>query len=230
MAEARQQMVIDDEQQLIKASQGMYHCVVKRFIDIAIALPAILCLFPIGLIIGAFIVLETGFPVFYRAKRGGYRNKPFTIFKFRTMVKDADRVGGGTTALNDARITKVGAVLRKSKLDELPQLINVLIGQMSFVGPRPELLRYTSQYEGLEPYILSVRPGITDYGSIAFINLDELVGDQNADEMYEQHILKPKNELRLQYVMKISLVTDAKLFFVTIGKVIQKAIHVCVDH
>ena len=106
------------------------------------------------------------------------------------MVKNADKIGGGTTALHDPRITKVGNFLRKTKLDEIPQLGQVLQGKMSLIGPRPELLKYVNQYEGEEKDILQVRPGITDFSSIEFINLDEIVGGENADEMYEKYSLK----------------------------------------
>lgn len=139
------------------------------------------------------------------------------------MVKNADQIGGGTTALNDPRITKFGAFLRKTKLDETPQLFNILSGKMSFVGPRPELLKYTDNYSEDEKVILQVRPGITDYSSIEFINLDEVVGGENADEMYEKYVLKKKNELRIKYAEIVSFGTDFKLFFMTVGRVFQKA-------
>ena len=106
---------------------------------------------------------------------------------------------GGTTALNDPRITRTGKALRKLKLDELPQVYNVLLGSMSFIGPRPELLRYTEAYKGEEKIILEVRPGITDFSSIEFISLDEIVGAENADEMYEKYVLEKKNKLRIRY-------------------------------
>ena len=141
------------------------------------------------------------------------------------MVKNADKIGGGTTALNDPRITKVGAVLRKTKLDEIPQLYNVLIGTMSFVGPRAELLQYTSAYEGDEKLIFKVRPGITDFSSIEFINLDEIVGEGNADEYYEKYVLKRKNSLRVKYAREVSFKTDTKLFFKTVFSVLKKAAH-----
>lgn len=139
------------------------------------------------------------------------------------MVKDADRIGGGTTALNDPRITKVGNFLRKTKLDEIPQLFNIIGGSMSFIGPRPELLKYVEQYTGEEEKILMVRPGITDYSSVEFINLDEIVGSGNADEMYEKYVLKRKNELRIKYADEVSFSTDCKLFLNTVGSVIKKA-------
>lgn len=180
-------------------------------------------LLPFYLIIGAVVAIESGFPVFYCPQRGGYKNKPFRIFKFRSMVKNADKIGGGTTALNDPRITNVGNFLRKTKLDETPQLFNIIAGTMSFIGPRPELLRYVNQYEGDEKLIMQVRPGITDFSSIEFINLDEVVGSGNADEMYEKYVLKRKNKLRIKYANEVSFGTDCKLFFHTVWGVVKKS-------
>lgn len=158
-----------------KAYDGIYNKFIKRGLDIVITGLALLILWPLYLILSLVIVVEDGFPVFYKADRGGYKNKTFQICKFRTMIKNADKVGGGTTALNDPRITKVGNVLRKTKLDEIPQLGQVFIGKMSLIGPRPELVRYTNQYEGEEKDILKVRPGITDFSSVEFINLDVML-------------------------------------------------------
>lgn len=214
------------EEQLKRRYDGFYNRVVKRVIDFGIALVLTVILSPVLLIVGLAVVAETGFPVLYRPQRGGYRNQPFRICKFRTMVKNADKIGGGTTALNDSRITKVGALLRKTKLDEIAQLFNVLNGSMAFVGPRPELLQYTNAYDEMEKNILNVRPGITDFSSIMLINLDEIVGAQNADEMYEKYVLKRKNQLRLKYVSQVSFVTDCKLFFYTAYRVIHKAYRV----
>ena len=205
----------------IKAD-GIYNRFVKRILDFILALIFAVVLAPIYLILALAVVIDTGFPVFYRAERGGYRDKPFRIFKFRSMVKNADQIGGGTTALNDSRITKVGNILRKTKLDEIPQLFNIIKGDMSFIGPRPELLRYTAQYEGEELLIHRVRPGITDYSSIEFINLDEIVGGENADEMYEKYVLKRKNELRVKYAKTVSFGTDTKLLFITVWDVLKK--------
>lgn len=169
-----------------------YNVHMKSKLDFLLALVFLIVLLPVYIIISLAIIIDSGFPIFYKADRGGYKGVPFKIFKFRSMVKNADKIGGGTTALNDPRITRVGAFLRKTKLDEIPQLFNILNGTMSFIGPRPELLKYTNQYEGEEKLILEVRPGITDYSSIEFINLDEIVGGENADEMYEKHVLKKK--------------------------------------
>lgn len=205
------------------AYEGIYCRYIKRMLDILISGTGLLVLWPLYFIIAAAIALETGFPVLYRAERGGYQGKTFRICKFRSMVPNADKIGGGTTALHDSRITKVGNILRKTKLDELPQLGQVFLGSMSLIGPRPELLQYVSMYTEEELQILQVRPGITDYSSIEFINLDEIVGGENADEMYEKYVLKKKNELRVKYAQTVSLKTDAKLLFLTVWKVIEKA-------
>lgn len=207
-----------------KKYKGIYNRSIKRIIDFMLALIFIVVLIPIFFIISLTVFFSSGIPIFYRAERGGYQGKTFRIYKFRTMVKNADKIGGGTSALHDIRITKVGHFLRKTKLDEIPQLINIIKGEMSFVGPRPELIKYTSKYTEEEKYILEVRPGITDYSSIKYINLDEIVGEKNADEVYENNILPFKNKLRLKYVEDVSFRTDCKLLFITIANVIQKAV------
>lgn len=206
-----------------KVYERLYNRLIKRILDIAISSIALMVLWPIFLIVALAIVFEDGFPVFYRADRGGYKNKSFKICKFRSMVKNADKLGGGTTALHDPRITRVGNVLRKTKLDEIPQLGQVFMGKMSLVGPRPELLKYTEQYVGDEKDIFMVRPGITDYSSVEFINLDEIVGGESADEMYERHVLKKKNGLRVKYAHEVSLKTDTYILIKTIVAVLNKA-------
>lgn len=203
---------------------SLYNRNLKPVIGLFLASFLLILLLPVFIIISISIIAESGFPVFYKPLRGGYHQKPFHIIKFRSMVKNADKIGGGTTALNDPRITKVGNFLRKTKLDEIPQLLNILSGSMSFIGPRPELLQYTDKYEGEEKIILEVRPGITDYSSIKFINLDEIVGKGNADEMYEKYVLKKKNALRIKYAKEVSFTTDVKLFSLTVWRVIKKAI------
>ena len=210
--------------ELMKAYNGIYNRYIKRLIGLIVAIPFAIIAIPLYLFIAIAILIEDGTPVFYRPLRGGYKKKPFRIFKFRTMVKNADKIGGGTTAKNDPRITKVGGFLRKTKLDETANLINVIIGTMSFIGPRPELLQYTDQYEGDELEILEVRPGVTDFSSIEFISLDEIVGSENADEMYEKYVLKKKNELRIKYAESVSLKTDIYIFMRTVWRVIRKAL------
>lgn len=205
--------------------QRTYNRFFKRIIDFFAALVLLFAALPVLAVISVIIVIDSGFPVFYKPLRAGYKNKSFHIYKFRTMVKDADK-GDGTTALNDPRITRAGKILRKLKLDEIPQLINVLNSTMSFIGPRPELLRYTDQYKDDEKLILEVRPGITDFSSIEFINLDEIVGEENPDEMYEKYVLKQKNELRVKYAKEVSLKTDITLFVKTCLQVLKKAIRI----
>lgn len=202
---------------------GIYNRIFKRIFDFTAALILSIILLPVVLVFAVLIAVEDGFPVFYTPQRGGYKGKPFKIFKFRTMVKNADKIGGGTTALNDPRITRTGAFLRKVKGDEIVQIYNVLAGTMSFVGPRPELLKYTDQYEGEEKLIFEVRPGITDFSSLELISLDEIVGADNADEMYEKYVLKHKNALRIKYAREVSLKTDIALFFKTVLSVLKKA-------
>ena len=203
---------------------SIYNRLFKRVLGLSLAFVLFLILWPIYLVIALAIAIESGFPVIYSPLRGGYKQKPFHIYKFRSMVKNADKIGGGTTALHDSRITKVGNFLRKTKLDEIPQLFNILRGNMSFIGPRPELLRYTEQYEDEEKLILEVRPGITDFSSIEFINLDEIVGQGNADEMYEKYVLKKKNQLRIKYAKEVSFTTDVILFAKTVWRVVEKAL------
>lgn len=212
------------EEQLQKRTKGIYNRVIKRCIDFVLGLILFIICIPFYIVITIAISSHDGFPVLYKAPRGGYHNKTFKICKFRSMVKNADKIGGYTTAFHDPRVTKVGAVLRKSKLDEIPQLINILKGEMSFVGPRPEVLEYVNRFTGIEKYILEVRPGITDYSSIRFANLDELVGEKNVDEYFQKEILGQKNALRIQYVSEISFRTDVKIFFTTITTVLKRVI------
>ena len=204
-------------------SYPFYSRIVKRGLDILLALvllaPALLVMAPIALLVKG----TSQGPVFYRALRGGYHNRPFNILKFRTMVVGADKYSG-TTALNDPRVTRVGRVLRRTKLDELPQLFNILLGDMSFIGPRPELLKYTVRYTAQQQCILWVRPGISDPSSIKLIRLDEAVGHDDPEGAYERNILGEKNRMRVEYVMNQSFGTDAKLFFRTIACVCAKLV------
>ncbi|MDE7381223.1 MAG: sugar transferase [Muribaculaceae bacterium] len=217
------QHIIPDELNKTGGYGSLYNRFIKRCIGFILATLFLFILWPFYLIIAIAIKLDDGGPVFYRPLRGGYHKVPFRIFKFRTMVRNADKIGGGTTALNDPRITKIGNFLRKTKLDEIPQLFNIINGTMCFIGPRPELLRYTEKYKGDEEDILNVRPGITDFSSVEFINLDELVGSENADEIYEKYVLKRKNRLRIKYAHEVSFKTDFILFMNTVKGVLAKA-------
>jgi lipopolysaccharide/colanic/teichoic acid biosynthesis glycosyltransferase len=177
---------------------------------------------PILFAVALMIKKEDRGPVLYRGVRLGRKGKPFKIFKFRTMVVNAERIGGYSTADDDPRITRVGKFLRKYKLDELPQLINVLKGEMSLVGPRPEVKYYTDQLTEEERAILSVRPGITDWASIW--NADEgelLAGAEDPDKAYEELIRPTKLQLQLKYVREQSFWIDLKIVFLTILAIVR---------
>lgn len=137
------------------------------------------------------------------------------------MVVNAEKIGGASTALNDPRLINIGKFLRKYKLDELPQLINILRGEMSFVGPRPQVEEYTKLYSSEEKIILSVKPGLTDYASIKFINLDKILGDENIDERYFKNIEPEKNRLRIKYVREHSFFIDIKIIIMTLMQMFE---------
>ena len=217
---------IYDKDILNKKVNGIYNKLIKRLIDLILSILLFALISPFFIFLMLTLLITSGRPIFYKPYRGGYENNQFRIIKFRTMIKNADKIGGGTTALYDKRITKFGNVLRKTKLDEIPQLINIIFGSMSFIGPRPELLQYTTMYNEVEKYILKVRPGITDFSSLEFINLDEIVGSNNPDKFYEENILNKKNNLRLKYIFNLSLKTDIKIFVFTIVRVLEKIIRV----
>jgi lipopolysaccharide/colanic/teichoic acid biosynthesis glycosyltransferase len=179
---------------------------------------------PLFVWIAWHIRYEDGGPVFYRGERVGLYGKPFLIFKFRTMVVDAEKVGTSSTSDDDARITRVGRFLRKHKLDELPQLINVLIGDMSLVGSRPQVKWAVDLYSEEEKAILQLRPGITDYASIYFSHEgDILKGSKDPDQDYMDKIHPLKMRLAMQYVNTHSLIGDIKIILKTIAAVVNNA-------
>jgi len=195
---------------------------VKRLIDIAFSLAALLLLWPLLLSIAVCIKLTSPGPIFYRGVRSGLHNTTFKILKFRTMVVNAEQLGGPTTGTNDPRVTRIGVILRKTKCDELPQFINVLLGDMSLVGPRPEVLNYTKLYTGEERLIFCMRPGITDYASIEFADLDDRVGTMDPDKYFREYILPHKNALRVKYVKEWSLKSDFLILLATVMRVIRR--------
>lgn len=187
----------------------------KRLIDFFASLIGLFLLSPFIAIVSLLVKLSSPGPVFYRGIRSGLHGAPFKIFKFRTMVDNAESLGGPSTGHNDNRLTSLGKVLRKYKIDELPQLTNILKGEMSFVGPRPQVQKYTKLYTDEENIILSVRPGLTDFASIEFINLDKILGDEFVDDKYLNEIEPYKNRLRIKYVKEQSLLNDIKIIFQT---------------
>ena len=202
-------------------SHPFYSKVVKRALDLVLALillvPGLILMIPLAV----WVKLDSEGPVLYKAVRGGYHNQPFMIWKFRSMVVDADKTGG-CTAKNDARVTRAGRIMRKFKLDELPQLFNIITGKMSFVGPRPELLLYTTQYTEEQQCIMWVRPGVTDRSSIVYIAQDEIVGEEDPVANFERLILPEKNRLRVEYAKTQCFKTDAQLMFETVKGVFGK--------
>ena len=189
----------------------------KRIIEFFFSLLIICLLLPLFTLIALMVKLSSYGKIFYLAPRVGLNGKLFKIIKFRTMKENSDK-GPDTTSRNDQRVTKIGFFLRKYKLDEMPQLFNILIGDMSFVGPRPELKKYTNLYKGDEKLILTVKPGLTDFSSIYFSNLNELIDDENPDKSFEEKILPKKNLLRVEYVKKQSFLLDIKLILQTLVK------------
>ena len=190
---------------------------VKRVFDTVCSLLGLGVLALPFLVVAALVKLHDGGPVFHQGVRIGRRGKPFRIFKFRTMVVNADRIGGPSTADGDPRVTGVGRFLRKYKLDELPQLINVVVGQMSLVGPRPEVPEYVGLFTEEEKAILSVRPGITDWASIW--NPDEgalLAGATDPEKAYLDEVRPQKIRLQLKYVREHSFWVDLKILFLTL--------------
>lgn len=189
----------------------------KRLFDIVFSVLGIAVLALPILIIGIIIMLDSKGGMFFRQKRVGRYGREFLIFKLRTMRKDADSIGNQLTLGNsDARITKIGGALRKLKFDELPQLINILIGDMSFVGPRPEVPRYVKLYTDEQWQVLSVRPGITGNASIMYCDESELLGAADDPEsLYVDEILPKKAILGIEYIRNMSLLLDIKLLFKT---------------
>ncbi|MGI9448100.1 MAG: sugar transferase [Pirellulales bacterium] len=194
----------------------------KRLIDILLAVIGLVFIWPILFVCAVAVKLSSPGPVLYLGKRTGRYGVPFKIFKFRSMREDAERTGGTTTGKNDTRITSAGKFLRKYKLDELPQLFNVLRGEMSFVGPRPEVAEYTEMYSVEEQEILSVRPGITDLSSLTFSDLQSHVGSENPDEAFRRYVLPQKNRLRLKYAREHTISMDFIILMKTVLLVVAK--------
>jgi lipopolysaccharide/colanic/teichoic acid biosynthesis glycosyltransferase len=195
---------------------------IKRLFDIIFSLFGLIILSPLLILISILIFFNSGFKVFYFQNRVGQGGKDFKLFKFRTMHLGADKKGLLTIGGRDPRVTSIGYYLRKYKLDELPQLLNVLIGNMSLVGPRPEMKKYVEMYNLEQQGVLSVKPGITDYASIVFSNENELLSRADDPEFYYiKEIMPQKLRLNLQYIKDQSFFTDVKIIFKTIAKILK---------
>ena len=195
----------------------------KRLFDIVASGCGLLVLSPVLLVVAIWIKLDSRGPVFYRQVRVGSKNKDFCIFKFRSMRVGADKGSLVTIGGRDPRITRSGYFIRKYKLDELPQLINVFVGDMSLVGPRPEVRHYVDYWTAEQMHVLDVRPGITDPASIKFRNENELMGQAEDPEAYYIHvIMQEKIKLYLEYVEHASLWYDVKLIFKTFKVIVTE--------
>jgi lipopolysaccharide/colanic/teichoic acid biosynthesis glycosyltransferase len=197
---------------------------IKRLGDIAVAAGILAAGAPLAAFAVLRIKLEDGGPILYRAPRVGLGGRPFSMFKFRSMVLGAARIGGSSTADDDPRLTCAGIFLRRWKLDELPQFINVLRGEMSLVGPRPQVASDVARYTEEERKLLSVRPGITDWASVLFRNEGAIIaGHGDADRAYDELIRPRKIELGLTYVTHRSLRIDLQILWLTALAVLQSS-------
>lgn len=195
--------------------------IIKRIFDIVCSGLGLMILSPFLLFIAIRIKMDSDGPVFFKQIRVGEKGREFKILKFRTMVVDAEKLGRQITVGNDSRITKIGAFLRKYKIDELPQLINVFKGDMSLVGPRPEVPRYVNMYTEEQRKVLDVKPGITDLASIRYRDENELLGQaENPDEFYINTIMPDKLALNLEYINKSNIFLDIYIILKTILKCI----------
>lgn len=196
--------------------------IVKRIFDIVMSLVGLTILGIPMIIICIIIKFSSEGPVFYKQVRVGKLNKDFKILKFRTMIVDADKKGMQITVGKDPRITGIGHFLRKTKIDELPQLINVLKGEMSFVGPRPEVRKYVDMYDDYQINVLKIKPGITDLASIEYRDESTLLGQSdNPEKTYIEEIMPTKLKLNLKYMQEFSFFYDIKLIFKTLIKIVK---------
>lgn len=194
----------------------------KRLFDIVFSLFFLILLIPLFVVIGILIFLDSKGPILYMQSRVGKNNFDFRLFKFRTMYIDSDSKGLITIGGRDSRITKVGYYLRKYKLDELPQLFNVLLGNMSFVGPRPEVRKYVEMYTEQQRKVLEIKPGITDYASIEYINENDILGNSvNPEETYINIIMPSKLNLNLRYIKEKNRFKDIIIIYNTFVKILK---------
>lgn len=195
----------------------------KRIFDIVMSGLGLICLSPLFLVLAVWIKSDSPGPVFYRQIRVGRGNKDFRLFKFRSMRPDSDKLGLITVGGHDPRVTRSGYYIRKYKLDEFPQLINVFVGDMSLVGPRPEVRKYVDLYTSEQLRVLNVRPGITSLASIRYRNENEILAKaDDPDKAYVEQIMPDKIAIDLEYVENASLTNDIKLIFKTFGEIIRK--------
>lgn len=193
----------------------------KRLFDVLSSLTVLFLLFPVFILVSLLIVLDSKGGVFYKQIRVGQNQKHFKLFKFRTMRPNSDKIQI-TVGHRDPRVTRVGYFLRKYKLDEIPQLINIIKGEMSVVGPRPEVPKYVNQYTDEQKRVLNVKPGLTDYASLQFVDESEILAQsKDPEKAYTQEILPQKLKLALKYIDERNFWVDIKLIFQTLGRIIR---------
>ena len=200
--------------------------VIKRVFDLTVSLAMLVILSPALAVLAVLIKLDSKGPVFYRQERVTACNRTFRIFKFRTMVQNADHIGSLVTVGNDPRITRVGSKIRKCRLDELPQLINIVKGEMSFVGTRPEVRKYVEYYTDEMMATLLLPAGVTSLASITYKDEDEIMEKhtfqgENADDAYVKYVLPEKMKYNLEYLIDFSFINDIKLMFKTVRAVVR---------
>lgn len=196
----------------------------KRLFDILLSVITLLVLAPLWLLIALAILLDSKGGIFYTQARVGRNNCDFNLIKFRSMRPNSDSKGLLTVGMRDNRITPVGVFLRKYKLDELPQLLNIIRGDMSIVGPRPEVRKYVDLYDCDQKRVLSVRPGLTDYASLEYIDENDLLAkSQKPEETYILEIMPAKLDLNQKYIAEKGCITDLKIIFKTLFKIIKRA-------
>jgi len=195
----------------------------KRIFDLVLSIPSLIILSPVYLLSAILIKLDTPGPILFSQDRVGQNGKPFRLYKFRTMVKDAAKIGPPVTTADDPRITKTGRLLRKFKVDEMLQVMNIVKGDISVIGPRPEVKKYIDIFAEEYKDILKIKPGMTDYALIAFRNEEDILSRfQNVEEGYIKEVMPEKIKLYRQYLSEMSLRTDIKIFFQTIWEILVK--------
>ena len=197
----------------------------KRLFDIAASGVGLLLLLPLMVVLALAVRLSSPGPVFYHGKRIGRFGKPFSLLKYRSMVVNADQIGPAVTGANDTRVTRIGRFLRRTKLDELPQLLNVLRGDMSLVGPRPEDPRYVALYTDEQRQVLNVRPGITGPASLAYRNEEAALVSEDWETYYIEHVMPAKLAIDLDYACRASFWWDVRIIFETLIAVAVKSNH-----
>ena len=195
----------------------------KRLFDILFSIFVLLFFLPFGIVLSVLIILESKGGVFYKQERIGKNGIPFYLLKFRSMRTNADKLGKLTVGMRDPRITKIGYFLRKFKLDEFPQFINVLKAEMSIVGPRPDVKEYVDLYTAEQRTILLVKPGITDYASLEYFEeSDFLAKSSNPEKTYIEEIMPAKIRLNQKYIANPTLLVDLKIIFLTAKRILVK--------